>query len=79
MVAPYFNTKKFRLYHSGCLDVLAQIPEDTVDMIFADPPYLLSNGGFSVHAGKRVSVNKGDWDKSGGLKKDCPKAFRKTT
>jgi len=39
-------------------------------MIFADPPYLLSNGGFSVHAGKRVSVNKGDWDKSGGLKKD---------
>jgi site-specific DNA-methyltransferase (adenine-specific) len=39
-------------------------------MIFVDPPYNLSNGGFSVHAGKRVSVNKGDWDKSNGLKKD---------
>ncbi len=32
-------------------------------MIFADPPYFLSNGGFSVHAGERVSVDKGDWDK----------------
>lgn len=39
-------------------------------MIFADPPYNLSNGGFSVHAGKRVSVNKGKWDKSHGIEKD---------
>ena len=39
-------------------------------MIFADPPYNLSNGGFSVHAGRRVSVNKGDWDKSKGFQKD---------
>ena len=39
-------------------------------MAFADPPYLLSNGGFTVHAGRRVSVNKGEWDKSNGLKKD---------
>jgi len=36
-------------------------------MIFADPPYFLSNGGMSCHAGKRVSVNKGDWDKSKGI------------
>ncbi len=33
------------------------------DMIFADPPYFLSNGGISVQNGKVVSVNKGDWDK----------------
>jgi len=39
-------------------------------MVFADPPYLLSNGGFTVHAGRRVCVIKGDWDKSNGLKKD---------
>ncbi|MDR0646692.1 MAG: site-specific DNA-methyltransferase [Elusimicrobiota bacterium] len=39
-------------------------------MIFADPPYNLSNGGFSVHAGKRVSVNKGKWDESKGVKND---------
>jgi site-specific DNA-methyltransferase (adenine-specific) len=36
---------------------------DKFDMIFADPPYFLSNGGISVQSGKIVSVNKGDWDK----------------
>ncbi len=39
-------------------------------MVFADPPYNLSNGGTSVHAGKRVSVNKGKWDKSRGTEGD---------
>ena len=33
------------------------------DMIFADPPYFLSNNGISYQAGKVVSVNKGEWDK----------------
>lgn len=36
-------------------------------MIFADPPYFLSNGGISVHSGKIVCVNKGEWDKGGTL------------
>ena len=35
-------------------------------MIFADPPYFLSNGGISCHAGKMVKVDKGEWDKSKG-------------
>ena len=52
------------------MELLAELPENSVDMVFADPPYLLSNGGFTVHAGQRVSVNKGEWDKSNGLKKD---------
>ncbi|HMO79112.1 MAG TPA: site-specific DNA-methyltransferase [Candidatus Paceibacterota bacterium] len=47
-----------------------QLPENSIDMIFADPPYNLSNNGFSVHAGKRVSVNKGGWDKSNGFEND---------
>ncbi|MDD2191462.1 MAG: site-specific DNA-methyltransferase [Bacteroidales bacterium] len=39
-------------------------------MIFADPPYFLSNGGMSVQSGKQVKVDKGDWDKSQGFEKD---------
>ncbi|MBO4373752.1 MAG: site-specific DNA-methyltransferase [Lachnospiraceae bacterium] len=31
-------------------------------MIFADPPYFLSNDGITCQAGKMVSVNKGSWD-----------------
>ena len=53
------KNREFKLYYANCLDVLAELPENSVDMIFADPPYLLSNGGFTVHAGRRVSVNKG--------------------
>ncbi len=67
---PYFLKNGFVLYKANCLDILNQIPENSIDMIFADPPYNLSNGGFTVHAGRRVSVNKGNWDKSNGFDKD---------
>ncbi|MGC8579331.1 MAG: DNA-methyltransferase [bacterium] len=67
---PYYEKPGFTLYHADCLDILDELPENSIDMVFADPPYLLSNDGFTVHAGRRVSVNKGEWDKSNGLKKD---------
>ena len=65
---PVFNDEKHHLslYQGDCLDLLAQIPEATVDLVFADPPYFLSNGGITCHAGRMVSVNKGEWDKSRG-------------
>ena len=66
--APAFDDPKhhLRIYLGDCLDLLAQIPESSVDLVFADPPYFLSNGGITCHAGKMVSVNKGEWDKSRG-------------
>jgi site-specific DNA-methyltransferase (adenine-specific) len=36
-------------------------------MVFADPPYFLSNNGLSIQNGQIVSVNKGTWDKSEGF------------
>jgi len=75
-IKPYFHEGNFVLYNGDCLDILAQIPENSVDMIFADPPYNLSNGGFTVHAGRMVSVNKGDWDKSKGFKDDYEFHYR---
>jgi len=41
--------------------------EHKFDMVFADPPYFLSNNGLSIQSGKIVSVNKGKWDKSKGF------------
>jgi site-specific DNA-methyltransferase (adenine-specific) len=67
---PYFNGNNFSLYQANCLDFLSTLPEDSVDMIFADPPYNLSNGGITTHAGRMVSVDKGDWDKSKGFEND---------
>jgi len=55
-----------KIFQGDCLEILAAIPEASVDLIFADPPYFLSNGGITCHAGRMVSVNKGAWDRSRG-------------
>src|SRR3989338_7832819 len=67
---PYFIRDNFVLYNGDAIHILNELPETSIDMIFADPPYNLSNGGFTVHAGRMVSVNKGDCDKSKGLRDD---------
>lgn len=58
------------LYQANCLEIMdmiiAKYPQGCFDMIFADPPYFLSNGGITCQAGKMVTVNKGKWDKSQG-------------
>ena len=65
-----YEAKGFRLFKGDALDIMRDMPAESFDMIFADPPYFLSNGGFTVHAGKRASVHKGDWDKSRGVADD---------
>jgi site-specific DNA-methyltransferase (adenine-specific) len=67
---PYFVDGNFVLYLGDCTRILSQLPNNSIDMIFADPPYNLSNGGFTVHAGRMVSVNKGSWDMSKGFDDD---------
>ena len=68
-LAPFFRSAAHGifLYHANCLAVLDAIsrkhPDGCFDCIFADPPYFLSNGGITCHAGRMVKVDKGDWDK----------------
>lgn len=69
-VKPYFKKGDFTLYHGDSIELMNKMEPEMVDMIFADPPYNLSNGGMTVHAGRRVKVDKGDWDKSKGFKDD---------
>jgi site-specific DNA-methyltransferase (adenine-specific) len=69
-VVPFIITKKAKLYLGDAIDTLNSFHAESVDMIFADPPYNLSNGGTTCHAGKRVSVNKAFWDTSRGIKED---------
>lgn len=68
--APYFVYDTFKLYHGDALKLLQGLPDVSIDMVFADPPYFLSNGGITVQSGKMVSVNKGNWDKSNGFEAD---------
>lgn len=70
------NNKKYQLHLGNCLEKMQEFPDNTFDMIFADPPYMLSNDGISCQNGKMVSVNKGSWDKSKGIENDFE--FNKT-
>lgn len=66
MIVPFYKSdnRDFTIVHGDCFDVLPQF-DFKFDMIFADPPYFLSNGGISYQAGKVVCVDKGEWDKGG--------------
>ena len=66
MIIPYYRSAShdFTLLNGDTFELLPQF-NFHFDMIFADPPYFLSNDGISVQAGKIVSVNKGEWDKGG--------------
>jgi site-specific DNA-methyltransferase (adenine-specific) len=68
MIKSYYKSvdKKFNLLYGDCFKLLTEF-DFKFNLIFADPPYFLSNNGLSVQNGKIVSVNKGDWDKSYGI------------
>ena len=59
-----------RLYPGDALEVLSRLPDESVDCVWTDPPYMLSNGGVTCVAGRMVSVNKGSWDESRGIEAD---------
>ena len=50
--------------NADCVETMKKIADNSIDVIFADPPYFLSSGGISCSGGKQVSVDKGEWDKS---------------
>jgi site-specific DNA-methyltransferase (adenine-specific) len=59
---PYYTVTDFSLYLGDCLSLLKRIPDNSINVIFADPPYFLSGGGVTCSGGKMVSVNKASWD-----------------
>lgn len=67
---PYYTTNNADLYQANAIAILNDLDAESVDLIFADPPYNLSNDGTTCHAGRRVCVNKGKWDSSQGIEED---------
>lgn len=64
----YYEQDDFKLLHGDALLLLKKIEPQSIDMIFADPPYFLSGDGITCSGGKMVSVNKGKWDEKISIK-----------
>lgn len=66
MIESFYKSpnRDFTLLQGDCIELMDEF-DFKFDMIFADPPYFLSNGGISVQSGKVVCVDKGEWDKGG--------------
>jgi site-specific DNA-methyltransferase (adenine-specific) len=74
---PYYtkDNGNLNLFHGDSLELLKDFKSESVDMIFADPPYFLSNDGITCQSGKMVKVNKGKWDV--GLSPEDMREFNK--
>ena len=59
-----------RLYLGNAFDVMSSMADESIDCVWTDPPYFLSNDGITCVAGRMVKVNKGEWDRSRGLESD---------
>lgn len=64
----YYDEDNFKLLHGDAILLLKKIEPQSIDMIFADPPYFLSGDGITCSGGKMVSVNKGKWDEKRSIK-----------
>ena len=54
----------FRIIGGDCIAELAKLPEHSVDLVFADPPYNLQlNGDLKRPDDSRVDAVDDDWDK----------------
>ena len=62
-VSLYLEVGEAQLVLGDSFKILKKMKSECVDMIFADPPYFLSNNGVTCQGGKMVSVNKASWDK----------------
>ena len=64
-----FITQEYKInkiYNIDCLELTKKIKDNSVDLIFADPPYNLSGSNFKMKftksGGTDLNTNKGKWD-----------------
>ncbi len=51
-----------KIYHGDCLDILPQIPSESADLVFADPPYNMSKKkGLGWKYSKHITMQEA-WD-----------------
>lgn len=64
MLTPYHQSNYFTLFNADSLTLIDQLEDNSIDVVFADPPYFLSSGRKMDIAGRNVHFEKGAWDRS---------------
>ncbi len=62
MPALYYTRGDVTLSPGDCIAFMEAMPEKSVDLVIADLPYNLSNGGFTCQSGRRAPVYTGACD-----------------
>ena len=62
-LSPYFEEKDFTLYYGDSFEILRKLPKHYFNMIFADPPYFLTDDGITCRSGKEIKKEENPWDK----------------
>lgn len=61
------NLKLDNIYNVDCFDLMSKIKDNSINLIFSDPPYNLSKSNFKMKfkksGGSDLNTNKGKWDK----------------
>ncbi len=69
---PYYQDKWVTIYHGDCREILPQLPDESVDLVLTDPPWMISqevtihrsmNPQKYKYVGKDIDLNFGEWDK----------------
>lgn len=64
-VESYYSHNDFLLWNGDSASICKQLSPNSVDCVFADPPYFLSSGNGKVRINNRIiSFDKGDWDRA---------------
>lgn len=58
-----FENKPYELYHGDCLEIIKNIPDDSIDLAVIDPPYKIVQGGCTNKAVKYTGANNEDLKK----------------
>lgn len=53
---------QLRIHTGDAVAVMREMEDESVDLVWADPPYHLSGKGTTCQGGKRKDVSKGAWD-----------------
>ena len=55
MITPYYEEDGIKLYRGDCLEIMKEISDNSIDLVFTDPPYGIKH--------KNQEWDKCDWDK----------------